>query len=189
MINESVLFIVDMNNGFCRKGALASIRVENIIGNIVNLLEEFKKNNLPIIVFTDCHNKNSVEFKNFPPHCIEGTEEVEIVEEIRKYEGYYSLIKKNSTNAFMEEETKKKIDELISKGYKHWYVTGCVTDICVKQFALTLKTYFNAKDLDMDVIVPKNCVQTFDSPGHNGDEMNKFAFFDMEQGGIKIIDK
>lgn len=188
MDNKSVLFIVDMNNGFARKGALSSDRVEGIIPNIVNAIEKFKKEGLPIIAFTDCHKEKAAEFKDFPPHCIEGTEESELVSEIKEFEDYLVVIKKNSTNGFLEEETQNVVKELSSKGYKKWYVTGCVTDICVKQFAMTLKTYFNKEDLNMEVIVPKNCVETFEAPGHSAKEMNEYAFMDMAQGGIKIIE-
>ena len=40
---DSVLFIVDMNNGFAREGALSSERVEKIIPNIVKAIEKFYK--------------------------------------------------------------------------------------------------------------------------------------------------
>ena len=96
----------------------------------------------------------------------------------------------------MEEETQIEVNDLINKGVKKWYVTGCVTDICVKQFTLTLKTYFNKENLDMmwfnidmDVIVIKNCVDTFDAPGHSAEEMNKYSFMDMSQAGVKVIEE
>lgn len=186
---DSVLFVVDMNNGFARKGALASDRVEKIIPNIVEVIKKFKENNEEIIAFTDYHKKDAVEFNDFPPHCVEGTEECELVDEIKEYEDCIKVIKKNSTNSFLEEETQEEVKRLISLGIKKWYVTGCVTDICVKQFALTLKTYFNKENLDMDVIVIKDCVETFEAPGHSAEEMNRYSFMDMKQAGIKLIEK
>ena len=36
-----------------------------------------------------------------------------------------------------------------------YIITGCCSDICVLQFALTLKTYLNAQNIDKKVIVPK----------------------------------
>ena len=186
---DSVLFIVDMNNGFTRKGPLASERVEKIIPNIVKAIEVFKENDSEIIAFTDCHKENAAEFTAFPPHCMEGTEESELVSEIKEYEDFIKVIKKNSTNAFLEEETQKSVKEMISRGIKKWYITGCVTDICVKQLALTLKAYFKKENLEMEVIVIKNSVETYDAPGHNGEEMNRYSFIDMKQGGIKIIEE
>lgn len=183
---DSVLFIVDMNNGFAREGALASDRVEKIIPNIVEVIKKFKKNGERIVAFTDCHKEDAAEFKAFPPHCVEGTKECELVDEIKEYEDIIKLIKKNSTNAFLEEETQIEVNDLVNKGIKKWYITGCVTDICVKQFALTLKTYFNKENLDMDVIVIKNCVETYDAPWHSAEEMSKYSFIDMEQAGIII---
>lgn len=183
---NKALFVVDMNNGFAKEGALASSRVEKIIPNIVKVIKEFQSNGNDVVAFTDCHKENAAEFKSFPPHCIEGTIESELVDEIKVFEKIH-VIKKNSTNAFLEEETKKVINKLLEKDVKEYYITGCVTDICVKQFALTLKTYFNMKDLDNEVLVIKDCVDTFDAPGHNAEEMNKYSFMDMEQAGIKLV--
>lgn len=41
----------------------------------------------------------------------------------------------------------------------------------------------------MDVIVIKNCVDTFDAPGHSAEEMNKYSFMDMLQAGIEVIEE
>lgn len=188
MRDKSVLFIVDMNNGFTRKGALASERVVKIIPGIVEVLKKFIDNEDPVIAFTDCHKKDASEFNYFPPHCIEGTEEVELVDEIKEFKHKIDVIEKNSTNGFLEEKTQVLVNRLMEEGYKDWYITGCVTDICVKQFAVTLKTFFNMKNINNEVIVIKNCVETYDGPGHDAKEISHYAFMDMETAGVKLID-
>lgn len=66
-------------------------------------------------------------------------------------------------------------------------VAGDCTDICVMQFCLTLKTWFTAQNRTSEIIVPLNCVETYDSPGHNADFMNIAAYKIMKDSGIKFV--
>lgn len=184
--NKSVLFIIDMNNGFAKSGPLSSKRVEKLIPSIVEDVEIFNSFNNPIIVFTDSHKKECLEFKSYPIHCLENSYESEIVDEIKQFNDIM-IIKKSSTNAFLEEETKKYIDSFVRDGYKNFVLCGCITEVCVKQFAQTLKAYLNVINKDINVIVPINSVDTYDSPEHNADIINLFSFYEMNSCGIKIV--
>ncbi|MBU5323535.1 isochorismatase family cysteine hydrolase [Sarcina ventriculi] len=184
--NKSVLFIIDMNNGFAKSGPLSSKRVEKLIPSIVEDVEIFNSFNNPIIAFTDSHKKECLEFKSYPIHCLENSYESEIVDEIKQFNDIM-IIKKSSTNAFLEEETKKYIDSFVRDGYKNFVLCGCITEVCVKQFAQTLKAYLNVIDKDINVIVPINSVDTYDSPEHNADIINLFSFYEMNSCGIKIV--
>lgn len=184
--DKSILFIVDMNNGFAKYGALSSDRVKRIIPNIVKNIKIFNKVNNPIIAFTDSHKENSLEFKSYPAHCLENSYESELVDEIKEFKDII-IIEKSSTNGFLEEESKKYIDDFINKGYKSCIVCGCITDVCVKQFVQTLKAYFNVKNKDIDVIVPIDSVDTYDSPEHNAEIINLFSFYEMKNSGIRIV--
>ena len=184
--NKSVLFIIDMNNGFAKSGPLSSKRVEKLIPSIVEDVEIFNSFNNPIIAFTDSHKKECLEFKSYPIHCLENSYESEIVDEIKQFNDIM-IIKKSSTNAFLEEETKKYIDSFIRDGYKNFVLCGCIREVCVKQFAQTLKAYLNVINKDINVIVPINSVDTYDSPEHNADIINLFSFYEMNSCGIKIV--
>ena len=184
--NKSVLFIIDMNNGFAKSGPLSSKRVEKLIPSIVEDVEIFNSFNNPIIAFTDSHKKACLEFKSYPIHCLENSYESEIVDEIKQFNDIM-IIKKSSTNAFLEEETKKYIDSFVRDGYKNFVLCGCITEVCVKQFAQTLKAYLNVINKDINVIVPINSVDTYDSPEHNADIINLFSFYEMNSCGIKIV--
>lgn len=184
--NKSVLFIIDMNNGFAKSGPLSSKRVEKLIPSIVEDVEIFNSFNNPIIAFTDSHKKECLEFKSYPIHCLENSYESEIVDEIKQFNNIM-IIKKSSTNAFLEEETKKYIDSFVRDGYKNFVLCGCITEVCVKQFAQTLKAYLNVINKDINVIVPINSVDTYDSPEHNADIINLFSFYEMNSCGIKIV--
>ena len=184
--NKSVLFIIDMNNGFAKSGPLSSKRVEKLIPSIVEDVEIFNSFNNPIIAFTDSHKKECLEFKSYPIHCLENSYESEIVDEIKQFNDIM-IIKKSSTNAFLEEETKKYIDSFVRDGYKNFVLCGCITEVCVKQFAQTLKAYLNVINKDINVILPINSVDTYDSPEHNADIINLFSFYEMNSCGIKIV--
>lgn len=66
-------------------------------------------------------------------------------------------------------------------------VTGVCTNICIEQFALTLKTYFNKQNVKSRVIVPINTVETYDLDIHNGDLMNVMALYNMIVNGIEVV--
>ncbi len=70
----------------------------------------------------------------------------------------------------------------------NFIVVGCCTDICVYQFVLTLKAYFNQNNLDKNIIVPMNLVETYDIDNvHCGDLLNTVFLNSMIQNGIKIV--
>lgn len=181
---KSLLVIVDIVNGFVREGAMASPLVEDIIPPVVSLMEKCAEKKIPSVAFADCHGADCAEFSSFPPHCIKNTSESEIVDEIKKAGGY-TLIEKNSTNGFHE---KAFTDYLDGKSEVNTFiVTGDCTDICVMQFCLTLKTRYTAQNKNIDIIVPVNCVETYDAPWHDADFMNIAAYKLMKDSGIKFV--
>ena len=82
------------------------------------------------------HQKNSKEFESFPKHCILGTEEVELIDELKPYEKDMKLIRKNSTSGFVTEEFQKYLKEN-ENNLEEIIITGCCTDICIINFAKT----------------------------------------------------
>lgn len=187
--DKTALFVIDMVNGFVNTGALASSRVAVIVENIAELNKKMK--GYKKVFFLDSHSEDSEEFHSFPPHCIRGGEEAELIPELktedsRGEETYY--IEKNSTNGFHAEGFKewiKKYEDAVD----NYIVTGCVTDICVLQFSLTLKSYFNEKNKEKRIIIPANAVETYDGGTHDGDLINLFALYNMHVSGIEIVDR
>lgn len=180
-LNKTGLFIVDMNNGFAKEGALSSPRVEKIIEPIVDFTKLISSKINTVVAFTDTHNPDSVEFKSYPTHCLRGDKESEIVEEILNISDI-NILEKNSTNGFfvMDIEKYKNLDNFI--------IVGCCTDICVYQFVLTLKTYFNQNNLDKNIIVSMNLVETYDIDLiHSGDFFNIVFLNSMIQNGINVV--
>ena len=66
-------------------------------------------------------------------------------------------------------------------------IIGCCTDICVLNLAIPLQNYFDQKDRNITITVPKNAVETYDAPNHNREEYNEIAFKLMKQAGINLV--
>lgn len=181
---KTALIIVDLVNGFTRQGSLKSDRVAAIIPEVVKLSKVCKQKGIPLIAFADSHKNCSPEFNTYPSHCLEDTEESEIVNELKEL-GSIKVIKKNSTNGFMEEEFLRWVS--INDEIENFIVVGDCTDICIMQFALSLKTWFNMDNKIVNVIVPANAVETFESDTHNGDLSNAMAVCFMMGSGVQIV--
>jgi nicotinamidase-related amidase len=181
---HTALLIVDMINGFAREGALMSPRVEELIPEIAMLSKACDELQITKLAFADCHTIASPEFNAYPIHCMEGTSEGEIVEELREIGGYV-LIPKNSTNGFLEAEFQSWLKE--NEYVDTFVITGDCTDICIQQLAITLKTWFNMKNKTSRVIVPINTVDTYDLGVHDADLMNVMALYNMWMNGVEIV--
>lgn len=180
---EKLLIIVDMVNGFIREGSMADSYIEHIIPEIVEKIKEYKNE---IVFIKDCHEENSIEFNSYPKHCIKGTKESELVEELKMFENEaIAVYEKKSTSAMFAENFIKDIDEM--KNIKEITIVGCCTDICVLNLAIPLKNYLNQKNKNVEIVVPKKMVETYNSENHNREEYNEIAFKLLNQSGIKVI--
>ncbi|MCX7709121.1 MAG: cysteine hydrolase [Clostridia bacterium] len=184
MGKQTALVIVDMINGFAREGALMSPRVEALIPGITVLSKACDMQGIAKVAFADSHTSLSPEFEAYPEHCLYGTSESEVVREI-KDAGGYDLIPKNSTNGFLEVEFQEWLEDHPSMDT--FIVTGDCTDICIQQFAITLKTWFNRGNRKARVIVPMSLVDTYDLGVHQADLMNVMALYNMLGNGVEIV--
>ena len=182
-LSKTALFIVDINNGFAKEGALYSDRIKSLITPIYEFVKPLEEKLNKIIAFTDTHDKNSVELNSYPEHCLVDTEECKVVDELLNIKNL-EIIPKNSTNGFfaMDVNILDDIDNVV--------VVGDCTDICIYQFAVTLKAYFNEKNINKNIVVPMNLVDTYDIPFvHPGDLLNIVFLNSMVQNGVKLIKK
>lgn len=185
---KTALIVVDMVNGFVHTGIMSSPRVETIVENIVAINERtygYKK-----VFFLEQHEEDSTEFKTYAKHCVKNSEEAELIPLLNCGATLHSnttIIHKNSTNGFHAPEFKIWLNEN-EEQIENYIVVGCSTDICVKHFAETLKTYFNQKNLDKRIIVPIDSVETFDFGTHDGDLMKVISLWEMKSNGIEVVD-
>ncbi len=181
---ETLLVICDMVIGFAEHGALASPRVAALTPAIGQLLEQCRAKGIPAVAFADTHPQNAAEFERYPVHCAEGTDECEILPQLQEIGGYVT-IPKNSTNGMLTEAFPQYLQT--HPQCRTVLLCGCCTDICVMQFALTLKAYGDTNNHPYRIIVPEALTDTFDGPGHDGDTFHLLALQLMEQAGIELI--
>ena len=160
------VLVIDMLRGFLEEGypLYGGNSVRQIIPNIQRLLEKEIPRSSKIYFLCDNHDKDDLEFKIFPPHCIAGTKESEVIPELSKFLG--EIIKKRRYSAFygtdLEQELKKlKPGKLI--------ICGVLTNICV------MHTIADARNRDYKVEIPVNCVASPDEAAH------RFALDHMEK--------
>ncbi len=188
-MKKSALITIDMINGFVYSGALSSPRVAAIVNNIakINSMMSECKN----VFFADNHPESSMEFESFPKHCVKNTDEAQLIPELIPFLSHNKnavCIEKNSTNGFNSREFKDWLDKNMDE-IDNYIVVGCVTDICILQFALSIKAFFNEENKSKRIIVPMNCVDTFDGGTHDARFMNLFALYNMKMCGIEVVDK
>lgn len=187
--DKTMTFSIDLNKGFAKKGSLFSPRVEALIDETVEFCKKCLNKGIKVIAYSDRHSKECPELESYPEHCMIDSEECELVDELAKLKGIKTLYK-NSTNGFLAAnpfeltahftgEELEKVDTFI--------VGGCITEICVYNFATTLKAYFNEKNRKVRVLVPMNLVDTYDEPWHNADLMNVMFFNNMIANGVEVV--
>jgi len=139
-------------------------RARRIIPNIQRLVEQELAQGSAVFFICDNHAPDDPEFKMFPPHCIEGTIEAEVIPELAKYPG--EVITKRRYSAFFGTTLEERLNKLKPQKL---IVCGVCTNICV------LHTVANARNRDWEVEVPADCVTSFDERAH------EFALEHMEK--------
>ena len=182
--NQTAILFVDVLSGFVTEGNLSSDRALVILDALKKLDEQtdgFSK-----VYFADHHTKDSVEFSAYPPHCLIDTPETEFAIKFDTEHPKSVIVAKNSVNGFLAPAFSEWL--ALHDHIKNFIVVGLVTDICVMNFALTLKAYLNQWNIHASVIVPMSMVETFDLPAtnHLAPLMNLFALYNMKMNGILL---
>ncbi len=183
---EGAVFLIDMNNGFCEEGNLADPSIKEIVPNIIPIIKNSIEKNYAFFVVNDKHTKDSVELKRYPDHCM-GDKESDTIKELAVYEEYADgFFYKNSTCALFAPGMMDTI--LKMNNLKEIIITGCCTDICIQNFALTLRNFLDQFNMDVDVVVPKDAEETDHIDNvHDRKENNERAYTVMENAGIKLV--
>jgi nicotinamidase/pyrazinamidase len=168
------LLVIDMLNDFIdEKGTLSVGPVgKTLIPFISQKIDEFRKEDNPIIFICDYHEKDDKEFDMFPPHCIAKTFGSEIIKDLDVKEGD-KIIRKRRYSAFYGTDLDLYLRE---KGIDKIYLVGVCTNICV------LYTAADARNLAYDVTIFKEGVASFDEEAHD------FALKEAESTlGCKVV--
>lgn len=151
------VLVIDMLRGFLEEGypLYCGARARRIIPNVLTLLEEELAQGSKVFFLCDRHTPNDPEFQMFPPHCIEGTAEAELIPELARYRG--EVIPKRHFSAFYQTTLDRRLSRLKPEKL---IVCGVCTDICV------LHTVANARNRGYQVEVPADCVASSDEKAH-----------------------
>jgi nicotinate phosphoribosyltransferase len=172
----NAVLVIDMVRGFFEEGSPLYLgeRAQRIIPNIQRILEQEVEKGSRVFFLCDHHTPDDPEFAMFPPHCIAGTAETEIIPELAHFsKGPGEIIPKRRFSCFLETDLEEKLKAFAPEKL---IVCGVVTDICV------LHTVFDARGRDYEVDVPLDCVASFDERAHH------FALEHMEKVlGAKLV--
>lgn len=185
MKNTEILIVVDMLKGFIDKGPLADPSIRQIVPENVRLVETFLNDKKPVLYFQDAHSLDALEFENYPPHCLKGTTESELIDDLKVFEDKMIQVEKNTTNGFFAPAFQTFLKN--NPDLEKITVIGCCTDICVLNFAVTMKTYSQTIQKPITIIVPENAVDTFGIPGHDKQTYHQAALGMMRGAGIQVI--
>jgi len=151
------ILVIDMLRGFLEEGypLYCGPKARSIIPNVQKLLERELKQGAQVFYICDSHAPDDAEFQMFPPHCIEGTREAELIPELASYPG--EVIPKTRYSAFYDTPLEERLNALNPETL---IVCGVCTDICV------MHTVADARNRGYRVEVPVDCVASFDDRAH-----------------------
>ncbi|GAB4838404.1 NiCoT heavy metal ion transporter Nic1 [Ancistrocladus abbreviatus] len=204
------LVLVDIINGFCTVGSgpLAPTEPNNQISGMIEeaarLARVFCDKKWPVFAFLDSHHPDRPEHP-YPPHCISGSEESNLVPALRWlenesnvkirrkdcYDGFIGSMENDGSNVF--------IDWVKSNSIQSMLVVGVCTDICVLDLVcstLSAKTRGFLAPLEQVVVYSNGCA-TFDFPAeiarnnkhglaHPQELMHHVGLYMAKERGAKI---
>jgi nicotinamidase-related amidase len=190
----------DLVKGFCYEGPLASPRVAGIVPAAVQLFE--RAHDLGVrhfLLSEDAHDPDAIEFSAFGPHCVTGTTESETIDELTTlpFADLFVTIPKNSISSSIGTELDAWLEA--HPEVTKFLIVGDCTDICIYQAAMYLRLRANVLGLrDVRVIVPADCVQTYDMPvetaagllgvlPHDGDILHSVFLYHMALNGVEVV--
>lgn len=190
---------VDVIKGFCTVGPLASPRVNTIVAPITGLFQQaWAAGVRDIALPQDTHYEDSVEFGQYPPHCIRGTEESDTVEAFRALPFFdqIAVIPKNSINAGLAPNF---VAWLNARDHiKNWMIVGDCTDLCTHQLAMHVRLRANQNQhRGVRVILPVNTVDTYDmnvetaqqigAVPHDAEFLHLVFLYHMMLNGVEVF--
>ncbi len=173
------IIVVDVLNGFCKAGNLASPRLGAVIPRLQAYLRRELDAGARAIFLIDTHQPDDREFHMFPPHCIRGSGEDEVVDELREFVERSVSVRKSRYSGFYGTNLERILAELHPDEVE---VVGVCTDICV------LHTVADLRNRDYLVTVRSDLVETYDAPGHPAEQINAWALAHMRDVlGARVV--
>ena len=147
---KQAVLVIDMLNDFVT-GELRCERADPIIPKIKTLVEEARKNEVPVVYCNDAHLSVDHELKRWGPHGMKGTKGAEVIPELKPAETDY-VSEKRVYSAFHG----TGLDNLLGDmGVDTVIITGLHTNICDRHTAAS--AFFRG----YQIIVPEDAVEAF----------------------------
>jgi nicotinamidase/pyrazinamidase len=85
----NAVLVIDMLRGFLEAGypLCCGERARRIISPITKLLKQETSRGSRVFFVCDSHDPDDLEFRMFPPHCVAGTTEAEVIPELSEFPG------------------------------------------------------------------------------------------------------
>jgi hypothetical protein len=187
----------DLVEGFCYHGPLASPRIADVVGPSARLMQRaYDLGARHFALAQEYHSHDAPEFEQFGPHCIRETDEARTVQPLLDlpFADQFTVIHKNSLHPGL----RTRLGEwLAERPNVNTFITmGDCTDLCLYQLVMYLKLDANAAGRHVNVLVPADCVQTYDLPvdtaqtigamPHDGDLLHAVFLYHMALNGAVV---
>jgi nicotinamidase/pyrazinamidase len=176
------LCIVDVQNDFCRGGALAIEDGDTVIPVLNRWIKGALEAGVPIYASRDWHPAKHVSFKDqggpWPPHCIQDTEGAEFHPELDLPQWVVKITKgvrldQDQNSVFDETGLSKQLER---DGVKRLWIGGLALDVCV------LASVLDALKAGFDVCLIRKGTRAV-TPEGGEDALEK-----MKAAGAKIME-
>lgn len=153
------VIVVDMLRGFLEPGfaLYGGEACRAIVPAMRACLEREREAGSLLVFLADTHDPDDAEFQMFPPHCVRGTAEVEIIPELADLAATAIVVPKRRYSGFFETPLEVILRD---RDVAEVAVVGVMTDICV------LHTVADLRNRDYPTTVVSDCVASFDPRQH-----------------------
>ncbi len=192
------VIVVDLLVGFCSEGALANPRVNALGPMAAAFLRDAWDAGVRHLVFaSDAHPENSLEFRSFPPHCIRGTREAEVIEVLRELPFFDQAIHLEKGSLSVGQEPSLSAWQDRHPEVTTFVIIGDCTDLCVYHTAMHLQLQAISLGHEAAIYVPAELVDTYDLPvevaqgigalPHDGDLLHRLFLYHMALNGVRVV--
>ncbi len=150
---NDALVIVDVQNDFCKGGALPVPNGDRVVPVLNKYIPMFMRASGKVFATRDWHPPNHMSFKAqggpWPPHCVQNTKGAEFHPRLQLPKSAPVISKGTEPNdvSYSNFDRTSLAEELRKRGVKRVFIGGLATEYCVKA------TVLDALDLGFDAVL------------------------------------
>ena len=185
---RDALVVVDVQNDFCRGGALGVSGGDEVVPVLNRYIERFRAAGAPVFTTRDWHPPKTKHFKAYggawPPHCVQGTPGADFHADLALPEDAVVMSKgmdpeEDAYSGFQAEDASGMPFTAIlgERGAQRLWVGGLATDYCVRATAL------DAVREGFEVVVLGDAIRAVDIAPGDGER----AIAEMRDAGVGFV--